>query len=89
MSKWWTVTLFDVGRELPHPDYVAQLEAELKAHRDNEGGECPVCVLEEENERLAETINSWIEDGESVPTSRVSVPVGVLRLWRDALKKGE
>jgi len=36
-EKWWTVTKFDVGRELPHPDYVAQLEAEnARLKRENE-----------------------------------------------------
>ena len=30
MDKWWTVTEFDVGRELANPDYVAQLEAEVQ-----------------------------------------------------------
>ena len=60
-----------------HPEYLGAQAYELLGLYEE---------LEAENERLAETINSWIEDGESVPTSRVSVPVGVLRLWRDALK---
>jgi hypothetical protein len=33
-EKWWPVTKFDVGRELPHPDYVAQLEAENERLKD-------------------------------------------------------
>ena len=32
-------------------DEVAQLEAELKAHRDNEGDECPLCQCEAELEK--------------------------------------
>ena len=31
---------------------VAQLEAELLAHKENEGDECPLCACEAENERL-------------------------------------
>ena len=38
---------------IPHlRDKITLLEAKLKAHIENEGEECPLCVLEEENERL-------------------------------------
>jgi len=33
---------------------VAQLEAKLLAHTENEGDECPLCQLEAENEQLKE-----------------------------------
>ena len=33
-------------------EQIAQLEAKLQAHCENEGDECPVCVLEAENEKL-------------------------------------
>ena len=33
-----------------------KLEAELAAHKENEGDECPVCVLEAENQRLREWV---------------------------------
>ena len=35
---------------------VAQLEAELLAHRENEGDECPLCKVEADNERLREAV---------------------------------
>ena len=32
------------------------LKAELRAHRENEGDECPLCVLEKENDVLKELL---------------------------------
>ena len=31
---------------------ISILKGELAAHRDNEGDECPLCILEAENEKL-------------------------------------
>ena len=49
-------------------DYVKQinqLEAELAAHLENEGDECPVCVLEAENQRLRDGHDDIIRWGKA------------------------
>ena len=56
-----------------------ELKAELAAHKENEGDECPVCVLEAENERLTEML------GDDAIVSFVNANGGreVHRSWRD------
>ena len=75
-----------------------QLEAKLKAHQENEGDECPMCVLEAENEGLREWVKysvKFLPDhiyfvNEKGHESEIS------KAWRklpqdlrDALKEGE
>lgn len=43
-------TYVRVGNELA--EYATQLEAQLAAHKENEGEECPLCKLEAENKQL-------------------------------------
>ena len=46
-------------------EYCYELEVELKAHKENEGDECPLCVLEDENKRLKMLVASdYGKDGE-------------------------
>jgi len=33
-SKWWTVTQFDVGRKLGHPDYIDSIDRQLESLRE-------------------------------------------------------
>ncbi len=40
-------------------DEVAQLEAELAAHKENEGDECPLCACEEEHDALVELLKEY------------------------------
>lgn len=39
---------------------ISELEAELAAHKENEGDECPVCVLEAKNEDLMKLAGEYI-----------------------------
>ena len=41
---------------------VAQLEAELLAHRENEGDECPLCALEEQLDHEKMCMANCLED---------------------------
>jgi hypothetical protein len=40
---------------------ITRLEAKLAAHLENEGDECPLCVLEAENERLREPVQRLVD----------------------------
>ena len=69
---------------------VAKLEGELAAHKENEGDECPLCVLEEENEALGgglRHIKRW-SSGEIVTMNPRQILDAVARMCDDALLTG-
>jgi len=65
-SKWWTVTQFDVGRKLGHPDYIDSIDRQLESLREaaravvedavvgSYRGKCAVCrcLIDQLAERL-------------------------------------
>lgn len=40
---------------------IQRLKAELLAHKENEGDECPLCLLEAKNETLQEIVDRVVE----------------------------
>jgi len=80
---------------------VAKLEAELLAHKENEGDECPLCVLEaelkatyelldvyeKENERLKDGIQKIITTLYPVMYDNDKVGLALVALLNDALKE--
>ena len=58
-------------------DEVALLEAKLAAHLENEGDECPLCVLEDENETLKKRIKALEANTSKSVLRRIDAQLGV------------